>query len=118
MIKLDDQLLSELGLPNLPREHRDMLHEAVRQELQIRVGAVIAEQLTRRQLDDLESCVKSRDEAGALAWLEQNSPRYRDIVAAQLEKLGTEIASLRAEIATLSVLYQARLTSQDDLASQ
>jgi predicted RNA-binding Zn ribbon-like protein len=106
MIELDDQLFSAADLADLPWEHRSLLRQAVYQELETRVGAVIARHATRRQLDAFEAHVRSRDEAGALAWLQQNYPRYRDVVAAESEKLGAELASSGAEIAALSVLYQ------------
>lgn len=106
MIKLDDRLLWRLDLPGLPRAHRDVLLRAMHQELEIRVGAAIAQHMTRRQLDDFGAFVRNRDEARAFAWLEHNYPGYREIVASQLEKLGIELRSSRAEVSALSVLYQ------------
>lgn len=106
MINPDDQLLSVPGLPNLPPEHRNLLLKAMYQELEIRVGTVIARQMTDRQLDEFETYVRNRDAAGAFAWLERTFPKYRDIVAGELEKLRNELKSSGAEVGALSTLYE------------
>ena len=55
MIKLDDQLLADLGLGDLPQEHRRVLLKAIYEELEIRVGTAIAAQMSNRQLDPIRS---------------------------------------------------------------
>jgi hypothetical protein len=107
MIRLDDNLLSELGLRDLPDQHRELLLKALYKELEMRVGMAIAEQVDKRQLDEFEIYFKARDNAGALAWLQRNSPNYKDIVSQEFDKLCSELASSRTEIGALSVLYES-----------
>ena len=57
----------------------------------MRVGITLAEQMSDAQLTEFESFIDSKDEEGALKWLESNFPDYKKVVAQELEKLKTEI---------------------------
>jgi hypothetical protein len=105
MIRLDNQLLEDLGLRFLSAEHKKMLLRTLYEELQMRVGRAIAGQLTDRQLDDFERYISVDDSAGALSWLEQNCSDYREIVSQEFEKLCDEISALQGEITAVSMLY-------------
>ena len=76
MFQLDDNLLKELGLGDLPA----------------------AEKMTDAQLDEFEKYIDANDEAGALKWLETNFPNYKDVVADELEKLKSEIRTQAPQI--------------------
>ncbi len=105
MIKLNDDLLAKLNLRDLPDEHRAILLKAVYEELEMRVGTVLAGKMSSRQLDEFDTYFKAGDESGSLHWLERNFPDYKDTVREEFEKLCTELTSLQGDISALSVLY-------------
>lgn len=91
MIKLDDNLLTELGLQNLPAEDKKALLKHIYETLEMRVGTTLARQMTDAQLDEFEAFINGNDEAGALHWLETNFPNYKDVVAQEFEQLKNEV---------------------------
>ncbi len=91
MLKIDDNLLKELGLFELPAEERNKLLAQIYETLELRVGMRLAENMSDEQLDEFEQFIDSNDETGALKWLESNFPNYKDVVAEELEKLKNEI---------------------------
>lgn len=98
MIKLDDDLLLELGLANLPPEEKKKLLAHIYETLEMRVGMKLAEQMSDAQLSEFEQFIESKDEAGALRWLETNFPNYKDVVAAEFETLKKEIGQVAPQI--------------------
>jgi hypothetical protein len=104
MIKLDDDLLRELGLAALPPEEKKKLLAHIYETLEMRVGMKLAEQMTDAQLTEFEQFIDRNDEAGALRWLETNFPNYKDVVAAEFENLKTEIAHVAPQILSASNL--------------
>lgn len=91
MFQLDDNLLRELGLGDLPAEEKNKMLAHIYETLELRVGMKLAEQMTDAQLDEFEGFIDRNDEAGALKWLETNFPDYKQVVADELEKLKAEI---------------------------
>lgn len=98
MIKLDDDLLAELGLAALPTEEKKKLLAHIYETLEMRVGMKLAEQMTDAQLTEFEQFIDRNDENGALRWLETNFPNYKDVVAAEFEILKGEIAQSAPQI--------------------
>lgn len=92
MIKLDDNLLQQLGLGDLPEQERKALLRQMYDTLELRVGMTIAEQMTEEQLDEFEAFMDAKDQQGALRWLETNFPDYKKVVANEMEKLKNEVA--------------------------
>lgn len=101
MIKIDENMLKDLGLDALPEEERKKLLLHIYETLELRVGMSLARQMSDQQLDEFEQII---DGAGgddqemsedtqkqALTWLEQNFPDYKKVVTEELEKLKTEI---------------------------
>jgi len=102
MIKLDDQLLNDLGLGQLPKAERDQLLAHIFETLQMRVGTTLAQQMSDEQLDAFEAIVQPSEtnpgedlddetQAKAAQWLEENFPSYKQVVADELEQLKSEI---------------------------
>jgi hypothetical protein len=91
MFQLDDNLLKELGLGDLPTEEKNKMLAHIYETLELRVGMKLAEQMSDAQLDEFEGFIDRNDEAGALKWLEANFPDYKQVVADELEKLKAEI---------------------------
>ncbi len=98
MFKLDDNLLRELGLGELPAAEKNTMLRHIYETLEMRVGMKLAEQMSNEQLDEFESFIDKNDEAGALKWLETNFPNYKDVVAAELENLKNEIKASASQI--------------------
>lgn len=91
MFKLDNQFLVDLGLGSLPAQEKNAMLSHIYNTLEMRVGMKLAEQMTDEQLDEFESYIDRKDEAGALKWLETNFPNYKQVVADELETLKSEI---------------------------
>ncbi len=98
MIKLDDNLLAELGLAGLPPEEKKKLLAHVYETLEMRVGMKLAERMTDAQLTEFEQFIDRNDEAGALKWLETNFPNYKDVVSAEFDRLRSEIRQVAPQI--------------------
>ncbi|HSW99739.1 MAG TPA: DUF5663 domain-containing protein [Patescibacteria group bacterium] len=98
MIKLDDDLLQELGLAALPAEEKKKLLAHIYETLEMRVGMKLAERMSDAQLAEFEQFIDRNDEAGALHWLESNFPNYKDVVASEFETLKKEISQVAPQI--------------------
>lgn len=102
MFKLDDNLLKELGLGELPPVEKNKMLAHIYETLEMRVGMTLAEQMSEAQLKEFESFIDNNDEAGALKWLETNFPNYKQVVADELEKLKAEIKAAAPQIVAAS----------------
>ncbi|GAC1388347.1 MAG: hypothetical protein NVS1B7_3050 [Candidatus Saccharimonadales bacterium] len=98
MFKLDDNLLKELGLGELPPEEKNRMLAQIYETLELRVGMKLAEQMTNEQLDEFEGYIDRQDEAGALKWLETNFPNYKAVVGQELETLKVEVMASAPQI--------------------
>jgi predicted RNA-binding Zn ribbon-like protein len=98
MFRLDDELLKELGLIDLPPEEKKKMFNHIYETLEMRVGTRLANQMSDEQLNEFESYIDKNDEAGALKWLETNFPNYKQVVADELEKLKSEIKQVAPQI--------------------
>ena len=98
MFRLDDELLKELGLIDLPPEEKTKMFNHIYETLEMRVGTRLANQMSEEQLTEFESYIDKNDEAGALKWLETNFPNYKQVVAEELEKLKSEIKQVAPQI--------------------
>lgn len=111
MIKLDENLLVELGLGNLPKPEKTAFLKHMYETLEMRVGTRLAERMTDQQMSEFEQFINSNDEQGAFHWLETNFPNYKEVVAEEFEKLKTEIRPLAEQI-TAASQAQAQAQSQ------
>lgn len=112
MIKLDDNLLQELGLAGLPPEEKKKLLAHIYETLEMRVGMKLAEQMTDAQLSEFEQFIDRNDEAGALRWLETNFPHYKDVVSAEFDKLKSEIRQVAPQILSAGSQQQQPMPQQ------
>jgi hypothetical protein len=90
-LKIDDNLLHNVGLGQLPPQEKNRLLAQIYETLELRVGMTLANQMTDDQLKEFEQFIQSNDERGALTWLETNFPNYKQVVAQELEKLKNEL---------------------------
>ena len=112
MIKLDDNLLQELGLGTLPAADKDKFLKHIYETLEMRVGTRLAERMSDQQLDEFETFIDHKDDAGAFHWLETNFPNYKEVVSEEFEKLKTEVKAVAADI--LAAAGSSHISSQDD----
>lgn len=103
MFKLDDNLLIELGLGQLPAVEKNRMLSHIYETLEMRVGMKLAQKMTNEQLDEFEAFIDRNDEAGALKWLETNFPDYKQVVANELEALKLEIKTAAPQIVEASL---------------
>lgn len=98
MIRIDENLLMELGLGNLPQEDKKPFLKHIYETLEMRVGMKLAEQMSDAQLSEFEQFIDRKDDSGALKWLETNFPNYKQVVAEEFDKLKSEIKNDAAKI--------------------
>lgn len=106
MLKIDNNLLVELGLGGLPDAEKNSLLKHIYETLEMRVGMRLADQMTNQQLDEFEQYFEAKDDAGAFKWLETNFPNYKDIVQEEFDKLKAEVGQSAPHI--LSASQQAQ----------
>lgn len=102
MIRLDDNLLQELGLGRLPATEKEKFLKHIYETLEMRVGTRLAERMTDQQLDEFETFIDRKDDAGAFHWLETNFPNYKEVVAEEFEKLKAEVKVVAPDILAAS----------------
>jgi len=102
MLKIDDNLLQQLGLGGLPVEEKRGLLNHIYETLEMRVGMRLADQMSNEQLDEFETYFEAKDDAGAFKWLETNFPNYKDIVNEEFDKLKAEVGQSAPQILAAS----------------
>lgn len=101
-IKIDNDLLTQLGLAGLPDAEKNSLLRHIYETLEMRVGMRLADQMTNEQLDEFEKYFDAKDDAGAFKWLETNFPNYKQIVQEEFDKLKIEIGQSAPQILAAS----------------
>lgn len=105
MLKLDNHLLDELGLGNLPEDQKRSMLQHIYDTLELRVGTNLANQMTDQQLEEFEKFIDDggdANQAQALQWLETNLPNYKQVVNEVFEALKTEIKQMASQIVAAS----------------
>lgn len=102
MLKIDDSLLQDIGLGDLPEEERKKLLAQFHEMLEMRVGVRLAQKMSDEQLDEFETFIDTNDQPGAVKWLETNFPNYKEVVGEEYDKLKKEMhqgaATIRSSI--------------------
>lgn len=111
MLKIDNSLLQEIGLGDLPMEEKDLLITQVYEQLEVRVGTRLAENMTDAQLEEFDSkYMQTQDQEGAIQWLQQNFPDYPKVVEEELYKLKDE---LKQQAPTIKQVVIDQASDQD-----
>ncbi len=97
-LKLDNNLLDQLGVGQLPEAEKQLLLRQIYEKLEMNVGMRLADQMSNEQLDAFEKFVDANDDKGAFQWLETNFPNYKLVVNEEFEKLKAEIISVAPQI--------------------
>lgn len=98
MFQLDESFLVGLGLGSMPAEEKEAFLSYLYEELELRVGTELSKNLTDEQLEEFEKIIDSGDEGASLEWLESHCPNYKEVVAAELEKLKQEIIASKDQL--------------------
>ncbi|GAA1574729.1 hypothetical protein GCM10009804_34440 [Kribbella hippodromi] len=98
MLKLDTNLLAELGLGALDPESKKALLEHMYSTLELRVGELLMSTLSDASVAEFEELMEAGDEEATLAWLEATCPDYREAVNAVFADLKAEITGSAAAI--------------------
>lgn len=77
MIQLDDEYLADVGLQDMPRDHRTPFLQRICETLELRVGTQLSEGLSDDQLSEFSKII-DRDPGAVVAWIEQHAPTYTD----------------------------------------
>lgn len=101
-LKLDDNLLTELGLGQLPAEEKRAFLAHIYEKLEMNVGVRLAEQMSEQQLMEFEQLINSGDDNGAFQWLETTFPGYKAVVADEFEKLKIEVRQVAPQVLAAS----------------
>ena len=102
MITLDESLLRELGLSELPVADKQLMLTHIYETLELRVGTTLTSRLDADQIDEFEALIDADDDAGSLAFLQRVVPDYRDIVTATFKALCEEIQANADQILAAS----------------
>jgi len=115
MLKLDNNLLTELGLGALPEEQKKAMLQHIYETLELRVGTNLANQMTDQQLEEFEKFIDDggdANQAQALQWLEANLPNYKQVVNEVFEALKAEIRQMAPQIVASSSTSAAQPQDQ------
>lgn len=117
-IKIDNDLLTQLGLASLPDAEKNSLLRHIYETLEMRVGMRLADQMSNEQLDEFEKYFDAKDDAGAFKWLESNFPNYKDIVQEEFDKLKAEVGASAQQILAASQQSQGAVPQPQQPAPQ
>ena len=122
MLKLDNDLLAELGLGALSEDQKRPMLQHIYDTLELRVGTNLANQMTDQQLEEFEKFIDEggdANQAQALQWLETNLPNYKQVVNDVFEALKAEIRQMAPQIVASSTAQPAApISPQPDPAPQ
>jgi hypothetical protein len=120
MLKLDNNLLDELGLGGLPEDQKRAMLQHIYDTLELRVGTNLANQMSDQQLEEFEKFIDDGGDANqsqALQWLEANLPHYKQVVNEVFEALKAEIKQMSAQILATSGSQPVQASPQGQGAS-
>jgi hypothetical protein len=86
-IVIDSAYLDQLGLEQLSPEDKEALLGYIQEELQLRVGEALSDNLSDDQIDEFGEIMEKGDQQSATVWLSQNCPNYKEVVQQQVEQI-------------------------------
>lgn len=117
-IKLDVGTLRDMGLADLPETRHSNIFRMLYDELEMRVGTALAEQMSDVQLEEFEAFIDANDETGGLRWLQQNFPAYRETVRNEFAKLSAEVRGIANAILHITAEMMPADEATDPTADQ
>ncbi len=98
MLKIDDKFLQDISLGELPLEEKDLLISQIYEQLELKVGTRLADNMSDQQLEEFGEFVDKDDKDAALEWLNKNFPDYPKVVEEELNKLKEELKQQSQQI--------------------
>ena len=102
---LNEAELERAGIFFGTKEDAERFAGIVMDDMQARIGKMLASSLTQTQLDEFDAIT---DQQEAVAWLEKNSPGFRDAVTQIMADVENELYRFRPEINILSIVANDR----------
>ena len=87
MLKIDNNLLEEIGLSSLPVPIKNQLLQTIYETLEARVGTHLADLMSDEQLDEFEKFIDSNT-VYATHWLQAHHPGYEQTEAYRVHMEG------------------------------
>ena len=101
MIQLDENLLNEIGLGELTDQEKETTLEYIYQLLESRIDKRLTEAMSEEQLKTFDEIISKEtpesDEKGQ-KWLEENFPKYKEIVTEEFEQIRDDIKANASQI--------------------
>ena len=70
MFQFDESFLEQVGLSNMPQEQKDNFLQYAQDQLEVRIGEKMSEDLSEAQLDEFEKIIDN-DQETVQKWLAQ-----------------------------------------------
>lgn len=93
-----DNIITLLGLEDLPLENRAQLVDELTQILEVRVLSAAYDTLSEEQAQHLDTLLNDNDPELVTTYIQENVPTLSDIFASQIEVLKAELVQHKAEI--------------------
>ena len=94
-----DNIISLLGLEDLPIENRAQLVDELTQILEVRVLSSAYDTLNEDQAQHLDSLLNDNNPELVTTFIQENVPNLSEIFTTQIENLKSELVQHKAEIA-------------------
>jgi len=98
MDNLQDNIISLLGLEDLPIENRAQLVDELTQILEVRVLSAAYDTLSEDQAQHLDSLLNDNNPELVTTFIQENVPNLSEIFTTQIENLKSELVQHKAEI--------------------
>lgn len=92
---VNDEFIQEIGLEGMPATEKQAFMAHAEEELEVRVGQRISQELTEAQLREFEGI---QDDYEATEWLERNVPSFREMVEQVFVAFKNELLAERETI--------------------
>jgi len=98
MDNAQDNIITLLGLEDLPLENRAQLVDELTQILEVRVLSAAYDTLSEEQAQHLDTLLNDNDLELVTTYIQENVPTLSDIFASQIEVLKAELVQHKEEI--------------------
>ena len=95
MALIDERFMAEVGLEEMPAAEKQAFMEQATEELEVRVGQQISQNLTSEQLQEFEQI---QGTPAVAAWLDRNAPNFREVVMSVFTSFKQEVMAQRQQI--------------------
>ena len=95
MVKIDEDLLKELGLEGLNEQEKQDVYARFYKTLENKVGMRVARELNEEQLEKFEEYSSKHNDEETAEWIKQAVPNYEQIVTEEFETMKTEIKDMQ-----------------------